>query len=106
MLRRFTIRAQLLILAIFLSLLMIGIGAMGLKSTYDSNQALNQVYVQRVVPVGELRNVVAHSGAPTVEVNRATASGVNANTHGEVEPTRTSRIITIPSGDCASQLRR
>lgn len=56
MLHRVSIRAQLFLLAVVVSLLMIGIGWMGLRNTSRVNEALREVYAQRVQPMRYLKN--------------------------------------------------
>lgn len=54
MFKHIRIRTQLTILIGFLSLLLLGVGGLGLYHLYKANEALRDLYFQRVVPLGQL----------------------------------------------------
>jgi methyl-accepting chemotaxis protein WspA len=55
MFKTVTLKSQLFLVAIIISMLLVAIGATGLRSTYASNQALNSVYQERVIPIKRLK---------------------------------------------------
>jgi len=57
MLTNLSIKSRLIFVIGFLSLLLIGIGIMGLVSLGATNSALKSVYEERVVPLGELEHM-------------------------------------------------
>jgi methyl-accepting chemotaxis protein-1 (serine sensor receptor) len=58
MFKNITIRSRLIFVVGFLSLLLIGGGALGIGSLSSTNGSLKSLYLSRMVPVGELDQVV------------------------------------------------
>ena len=57
MLDNVTIKARLIGVLSFLSLLLLVIGVQGLMTTRQSNEALATVYNDRLIPTGQLANI-------------------------------------------------
>jgi len=55
MIKNVTIRTRLVLLVIFMSLLLVGIGLTGLQNASESNMALSSVYRNNVVPLKQLK---------------------------------------------------
>ena len=58
MLRDSTIKSRLIFMISFLSLMLIGIGAIGLVNLSSGNVALKSIYENRLVPMGDLDTIV------------------------------------------------
>lgn len=91
MFKNVTIRTRLVLLVIFLSLLLVGIGLIGLQNASDSNAALSFVYHNYVVPLNKMKIV---SETYSVKIVRA----VNRTIIGQI-----SSREAIASLDAASQ---
>ena len=60
MLKNITIKSLLLFVMGLLSVLLVGTGVLGLTSLDTTNKALQSVYVDRTVPVGDLNTVISN----------------------------------------------
>jgi len=90
--RKITIKTQLLSLSIFVSLLIIMIGGIGLRNTYRTNQALKLVYEQRVIPIKRLK-VINDRYAISI------SDTLNRVINGIIEPQEALLNIEVAVGD-------
>ena len=58
MFKHISIRSQLISVIGFLSLLLLGVGGLGLSNLYSANNAMLTLYEQRLIPLGQLDTVV------------------------------------------------
>jgi len=75
MLKNTKIGTRLIMLVGFMSLLLVGIGALGLKGISDTNASLANVYNQRVVPLRDLKVVSDMYAVNIVDTMHKTADG-------------------------------
>lgn len=85
---------RLAILASILVALMIVIGLLGIKGMYDANQGMHTVYVDRVEPMRDLKDVIDNFALILVDVPQKTAKGI-------ISPAEAIKITeeTLPATD-------
>ncbi|HJX57503.1 MAG TPA: Tar ligand binding domain-containing protein, partial [Thiobacillus sp.] len=78
MLANLTIKSRLIFVIGFLSLLLVGIGIMGLASLSSTNSALKSVYEDRVVAVGQLERISSMINENQIVVGEAVVGQLSA----------------------------
>jgi methyl-accepting chemotaxis protein len=69
-----SIKARLIVTIVFLGLLLVVIGARGITTLADVNQSLQTVYVDRVIPLQQLKVISDHYAVSVIDaVNKANA---------------------------------
>jgi methyl-accepting chemotaxis protein len=94
MFNNFRISTRLFILIAFLSALLVGVGVMGLRGMQASNDGLGTVYIDRVVPLKQLKAISDAYGQQVVDTAHKTRNGHMSRQEAERNLGEASRLIS------------
>jgi methyl-accepting chemotaxis protein len=93
MLNNFRISTRLFVLITFLSTLLIGVGVMGLRGMNSSNDSMESVYEDRVVPLRQLKAITDSYGMEVDTAHKARNGNISMQ-EAEKNLAEGSRVIT------------